>query len=314
MTSSLPAVIFRADKNGLQYVPAGVLFAVEGTVYPGAPYPVQPLLDNGEGWWAGFSSGIGGGLMNEQDGLFAWASIGYVAAITPMMPSIQLGRSGLVTAIKFYADAYARKYGTLAGLAIFITGYSQGACVTGLTWVNDFLAEDGVLHYLLPYVWRIYNFGDPFRTPGIAHGNELAGLPLPSELDGEVTGGIGGELDLTAEQTNYKAPDGRPVVHCFANDGDLYTHCPVGTDPWKHMASPGKVGNSIMKVIFKATFWNVVSIAKALFHPIGMVQEIYNGLKFAATGAGPHMQYGPGMEAAIGEMLAIGNSLPHNGC
>jgi hypothetical protein len=230
-----------------------------------------------------------------------------------MWPSVQLGRSYTVATLEWYAENYRKQRGSYEGLAILITGYSQGAMVTDQVWVLDILSPTGSLHYLLPYIWRIYNFGDPFRCPGIANGNTfLAGMPVPKNQDGDVTGGIGGVMDLTEEQTNYPAPDGKPVVMSCANYADIYSSAPVGTNPWTAIASPGKVGNLIFNEVQNPSFMNTIKIAESLFVPVGMVEEIINGMVFAAEGTGaPHWQYTPQMIACITDALAIGNSLPH---
>lgn len=306
-----PAI--RANKQGRDYRPAGAIFAVDGTVYPGAPGPPVPILDNGTGWWSGFSSGIVGGLSNIADGLWATFCIGYPAATVPMWPSVQIGRGNLKLSIKNYANWHVRTYGSLKGLAILLTGYSQGSMVVDQVWVSDILAQDGELHELLPYVYRSYQFGHIFRTPGICHGNELANLPMPAKLNGEVTGGIGGALDLTAAQTNYIAPDGQPVVMSCNNDGDIYGGCPVGLDPWKHLASPGKTGNRFFKIIMQPTAADIAETGLVALNLWGSIQEMVNALKFAAEGTNaPHWLYFPAMDACITDALNLGMSLPHS--
>jgi hypothetical protein len=295
MTASIPMSRLDAALNGVEFHQAGVLFTVDGTVYPGAPMDFPPP-------GAGFSSDIAYGLMNIADGLFIWEGIGYPAAITPMMPSVQLARASVVARIMRYP----------LGTKIFITGYSQGALATDQVWTRDILPPTGILHdrLLNGDIVRIYNFGDPFRTPGIAHGNELAGTPMPTKKDGVVTGGIGGGADLRVAESNVLAFDGRPILTSFARDGDIYACCPVGTDPWTKMAAAGKVGNSIFKVIMQATFLDVVAVAADIGHPVGMVEEIVNGITFAAAGMNaPHWQYWPEMDAAIGEMAQLGHQL-----
>lgn len=299
--------------NGLPYSPAGAFFAVEGTVYPGAPAPPVMLLNNGTGYWCGFSSGIAGGLANTADGLWASFLIGYPALTVPMWPSVQIGRQNLVSAIQMYAANYSATHGgSHEGMVLVISGYSQGAMVTDQVFVLDFLSPTGILHPLLPYLYRMYNFGDIFRTPGIAHGNALAGLAESIKADGVETGGIGGPLDLTVEQSNMLAPDGKYLVMSCANYGDIYTACPVGLTPWTKLASAGKTGNLFFKIIMQPTFVDVLSAVKVLGMPIGAIEEMINGLKFAAQGTNaPHWLYFPQMLACINDMLALGSSLPH---
>lgn len=295
MTSSLAMSRLGAALDGIEFHQAGVIFTVDGTVYPGAPMDFPPP-------GAGFSSDMAYGLMDVADGLWIWEGIGYPAAMTPMWPSVNFARANCVNRVLKYP----------LGTKIVLTGYSQGAMVTDQVWVKDCLTPGGALHdrFLNGDIIRMYNYGDPFRTPGIAHGNELAGMDVPGKEDGAMTGGIGGVLDLRANESNVLAFDGRPVVNSFARMGDIYACCPVGTDPWKKIAGPGKVGNSIFNVVMQANVLNLVKVAGDLLVPIGMVEEIINGIQFAAAGTNaPHWQYWPEMGAAIGEMVELGHQI-----
>lgn len=310
MTSSIFNVQTRSSFTGTKYQPAGVIFAVDGTAYPGAPGADIPITTDGSGWWAGFSSGMVGGLENIADGLWGSIIIGYEASTIPMWPSVQQGRGFLVAAIKNYTDGFKSNFGFYP--PIILTGYSQGSMITDQVWVLDILSTTGVLHYLLPYVYRIYQFGHIFRSPAIAWGNALAGLPQSIRQNGQETGGIGAVLDLTVAQTNFVAPDGQPVVHSCANHGDLYTCCPTGTDPWKNLAAQGKTGQLFFKIIMQPTFADIVEAALVLEHPIASIEEGINAGTFFAEGmTSPHYQYYPQMLACINDAHQLGMSLPH---
>lgn len=312
MTSSVPMVSVRAKLAGRQYRPAGYFYAVDGTAYPGAPAPPRPVLSDGTGGWSGFSSGMVGGLADTADGLWASRCIGYEAATLPMWPSVQQGRTDLRNAIAADAAAYLKVNGTYDGLVIAGSGYSQGSMVWDQVFVLDFLASDGALHHLLPYLYRVYQFGHVFRCPGIAHGNTLAGLPQSIVQDGVQTGGIGLGLDLTPEQTNHVAPDGKPVVYSCANKGDIYTCCSVGTDPWHHPAPEGKVGHIFYKIVMQPTFTDVIDAATVLAEPIAGIEELFHTMKFFAQGtSAPHYEYFPQMNACIHDAYQLGISLPH---
>jgi hypothetical protein len=314
VTSSLFNVTINSQFNGLQYTPAGVYFAVDGTAYPGAPNPPVPANNDGVGLWTGFASGIAGGLQNEQDGLWDSVCIGYAAATIPMWPSVQAGRATLVAQIQAYVGNYVSQTGSLKGLVVTLGGYSQGSMVTDQVWVLDILAETGVLHELLPYVYRSYQFGHIFRSPGIAWGNALAGLPQSIIQDGVETGGIGTGLDLTVAQTNVVAPDGQPVVKSSANSGDIYTCCSVGLNPWTAPAPQGKVGYLFEQIIMQPTLADLISTAEVLEEPIQAIEELFHVMEFFAEGtSAPHYEYWPQQDACIGEMVTLGNSLPHSG-
>lgn len=312
MTSSL-FVNIRAAKNGLNYSPAGGFFAVDGTAYPGTPGPPGMLLDDGSGFWSGFSSGIAGGLVNTADGLWASDLIAYnTVSPIPSNKARDAGIAALAAAVGAYTDTYYRSHAnSYAGLAILLSGYSLGAIITATYWQTYVLNAAGPHHYLAPYVYRIYQFGDPLRCPGIAHGNALAGLSESIKQDGVETGGIGGKLDLTVAQSNLLAPDGKFIYNSCANKGDIYACSPIGTDT-AHLAGAGKVGNLIFQEIMSPSITNTLKIAEALGAPIGMVEEIFNGMTFAAAGSNaPHWKYYPQMLACIGDALALGDSLPH---
>lgn len=271
-----------------------VLLTVNGT---GDPDPAST---------AGFSGMLGsmvGGvnpwavLTDQLSGLqtpqppWIWQPIGYPAAVFPMQPSINNARAQIVAALggpptpDYQAAVYPS--GPFA-----LSGYSQGAIVTDTVWVNDILDPAGVLHHRLADCLSVVNFGDPWRSPGIANGNTFQNVPVPGTQDGDVTGGIGGPLDLTEAQTNQPNTLGQPVVMSYALPGDLYASAPVGTNPWTAEAGPGKVGTSIYSFILAGSFLSFIEIALDLLVPIGMVEEIFNGAVFAAAGTGaPHWMY-----------------------
>jgi hypothetical protein len=302
----------RADQNGLQYSPAGYLFAVEGTAYAGAPAPPSFITDDGNGYWSGFASAVIGGLINAQDGLWASPGVGYEALTVPMWPSVQQGRANLNMALGWYANTYYVQHGSYDGLVILGSAWSQGAMVWCQTFFQDILPATGTLHYLLPHIYRLYLIGCPMRCPGVAHGNEMAGQPLPPKVDGQVTGGIAGPLDYTLAQANLLAPDGKYLINSFVNPGDLYADAPVGSTPWTTLPTASSVEYKIFKIVMQPSFSDIVGLAALLGHPIGDVEALINaGTFFAAGNNAPHYQYFPALTAVIDDALAIGNSLPH---
>lgn len=313
MTSS-EFVGIRANWNGKPYKPAGYLFCVDGTAYPGTPGPPGILLDDGTGFWSGFSSGIAGGLANVADGLWASNLIAYnTVSPIPTNKARDAGIASLAASIGAVTDNYYRNNGnSYNGLVIAISGYSLGAIITGTYWQTYVLNPTGPHHYLAPYIYRIYQFGDPLRCPSVAHGNALSGLPESIQQDGVETGGIGGKLDLTVAQSNLLAPDGKYIYNSCANKGDIYACSPIGLNPWTAPAGPGKVGNLIFQEVMSPSITNTLKIAEALGSPIGMVEEIVNGMTFLAEGtSAPHWLYMPQLLGCINDALALGNSLPH---
>jgi hypothetical protein len=316
MTSSVAMCDVRAHLNGQQWLTCGGFFAVDGTAYPGAPFPPSPILNDGSGFWSGFSSGMVGGMTNVQDGLWDSFCLGYGAATIPMWPSVQKARGNISTpgTLVYMIHAYAQSFFAARGYYPPITGsgYSQGSMIWDQVWVLDILSPTGDLHYLLNYVYRIYQYGHIFRCPAIAHGNALAGLSESIITNGQQSGGIGCVLDLTEAQTNYVAPDGNPVIYSCANPGDLYTACPTGLNPWTNLASQGKTGQLFFKIVMQPTFVDVVEAALVLEHPIASIEEGLNAGTFFAEGVNaPHYQYFPQMTACINDVIELGNKLPH---
>lgn len=265
--------------------------SVNGT---GVPDPYGPgfsgdigraLTDPWNNVWASFWGA-------EFANVFDWQPIGYPAAVIPMGTSVNNAiyrpasgddGGGIV------AEVLARPKGT----PLILSGYSQGAIATGQCLRDAFLNPTGPLHARLPDLKGVINFGDPMRCPGLAVGNTVAGMAQPSKLDGQVTGGIAGPGCLTAEQSGL-------VVSC-ALDGDLYAAAPVGANPWTDEPLVGQIETRIYNFIVSGSLGTgIAAIAKGVWqefeHPwentIGLVEAIYNGLKFAAAGTNaPHWQY-----------------------
>jgi hypothetical protein len=233
-----------------------------------------------------------------------WQPIGYPASVFPMQPSVDNARAQIVAALGGPPSPYYAAEVYPSG-PFALSGYSQGAIVTDTVWTQDILATNGVLHHRLADCVSVVNFGDPWRSPGISNGNTYQGIPGPGTLDGAVTGGIGGPLDLTEAQTNYPNSLGKPVVMSFALAGDLYASAPVGGKPWTAEAGAGLVGTSIYSFILSGSFGSFIAIIGDLLVPIGTIEEIINGIQFAAAGTNaPHWQYGnQGCVAAAAQYL-----------
>jgi hypothetical protein len=314
MTSSLFVDVV-ADKSGYVRRPAGVVIAIEGTSYPGfdpvnGNNPPSMILNDGTGFWSGFASGMVGGVCNLQDGLVDSYLLPYKAPTVPMWPGVQEAREKTVAFLLWYAPAYKEKWGDYP--AIWGDGYSQGSMAWDQVWTLDILPADGRLHFLLPYVWRIYQQGHVFRSPGIAWGNALIGQPQSIKVDGVESGGIGTSMDLTPEQTNYPAPDGKPVITSCALSGDIYTCCPTGTNPWTAPAPEATAGVTFEKIIMQPTLADILSVIKVLGNPWASILEMFNAMKFFAAGPNaPHYQYYPHMVGCINDCYQSALSLPH---
>lgn len=321
MTSSIPFVSVQQKLAGRTWQTCGTIVAVDGTAYPGCPNPPQPIVNgSASGWFSGFSSGLVGGVINSLDGLWDSYCVGYGAATIPMWPTVQQAREIVVSYLESYAAAYKSMWGDYP--PIVMTGYSQGSMAVDQVWVYDFLTPPGGtdtegnptgrLHYLLDYVYRSYQFGHVFRCPGIAWGNALIGLPQSIQDGGVETGGIGGPLDLTVAQTNYTAPDGGPVVYSCVNQGDIYSACEVGLDPWEDLAPEGDIADIFYKIVMQPTFLDVISAAKVLEHPLAGIVELFRVMQFFAEGTNaPHYEYFPQMVGCVNDCYKLGLSLPH---
>ncbi|WP_062906275.1 cutinase family protein [Mycobacterium avium] len=218
---------------------------------------------------------------------YYWQPVGYPASVFPMNPSVEAGRAEVNRQIGLRPK----------GTKLAFSGYSQGALVVNEVWVFDILDPKGIHHDRLDDVVGIVNFGDPMRCPGVANGNKVAGLPMPSKLNGQTTGGIAGPRDLTPEQT----PDF--LLSC-ALDGDLYAAAPVGDNPWGDESQVGRVETRVYNFIESGKVTDFFKIALALGAPIAMVQGVFNGMKFAAQGVNaPHWKYDPFVPAMVDWLL-----------
>lgn len=295
----------RAAKNGLVWQPAMGVFAVEGTVYPGAPGPVTPITDNDdEGWWGGFASGALGGLINAADGLCYVESVGYPAVTTPMLPSATIGAHNLGIATRAFSDEFLAAFGFRPPLEII--AWSQGTMVADMWWRDYVLDPSGTCHDLLDTVYRSYGYGQPWRCEGVDEGDRRAGFAGPGTFGGKPTAGVGGtKYNLTPAQAVFAAPDGVNVIQGFNNKGDLYGAAPSPS------TSAGQVEAGFADMIFRGTV-NIVAIGGDLFKIIGDVEAGYNTLKFFGAGANaPHYHYEAAMGFVIEDTIALAQSLPH---
>lgn len=321
MTSSLFVDVL-AIKQGVPRLAVGALIPVEGTVYPDAPNPPSFITDDGNGFYCGFASAMAGGAANIKDGMWAcptnppgWSpnrcGAGYEALTVPMWPSVQQGRGSVGLAAGAAATKYYKANGSYDGLVLTFSAWSQGVMALLQWFMLDVLPVGAPFHYLLPYIYRLYCFGDPFRCPDVAHGNEIAGTPHPGKLDGQVTGGVAGPLDYTPDQANMLAPDGKFLILSFARPNDLYAYAPCGSDPWHKQPSVGRVEYLFFKIIMQPNFADIIALAELLDKPIGDIEALINtGEFFGAGNNAGHFQYWAELTAAINDLLALGNSLP----
>lgn len=307
----------RALEAGGIWQPAGGLFAVEGTVYPGAPFDPVPLTNNhyeNENW-CGFASGTVGGVINVEDGLWHCECVGYPALTANMGASAQIGSTNTAIRTKIFDDAYVAAYGTHPMLKY--VGWSQGAWALDLFMHQHIIPDDGDLNYLLPYVDSVYNYGDVFRTSGISKGDEYGGFPGPGKEDGKITGGIAGPEQLTIEESSIISKyDGRFVFKSFNRNGDLYGAAPMGKAPVTKSSMPasGKVEYSFFKMIEKTSAFVILGgLMGDLVHIVGDVEAGGNAMKFfSAAQNAPHFKYWDEMNWVINDIVQTGLKQPHN--
>lgn len=224
-----------------------------------------------------------------------WQPVGYPAAMFPMKPSIEAGRTEVNRLISLEPP----------GTPLILAGYSQGAIVTGEVWRDDILKPTGRHHNRLGDVAAIIAFGDPLRCPGVANGNDIAGKPAPRLNSMQVSGGIAGPGCLRPAET----PD---FVASCALDGDLYAAAPVGENPWTAQPLVGQIETEIYNFVLTADIARGLTIiaqrlaqtyAQPLVSIIAHIQAIVDGLTFAAAGLNaPHWRYGD-FVAPIGEWV-----------
>jgi hypothetical protein len=210
--------------------------------------------------------------------IFYFQPIGnWPAATYPMGPSVDAGyNEGVRLATQVHPNNL-----------LFPFGYSQGA-ICASHFLRNFIIPNGLQSRVVGGI----TFGNPCRSPGIANGNAWAGWPMPTDIDGVVTGGIAGPDCLTAAQTPSWWLDFVNTTTSDRGRTELYANCPVGTNPWTAEASAGKVGTSIYNVVQQATVLDVFGVAQDLGTPVGTVEEIVNGFEFlAAQGAADHYSY-----------------------
>ena len=229
---------------------------------------------------------------------FTWVGVSYPGTPFPAKDSLAEGVTKMASLI-------ASQRGTFA-----IGGYSFGAVVSCRVWRDYILNPEGDLHDRLGDIIGHLSWGNPMRCPTFANGNALANLPIPGARDGYATGGIAGPQDLTPWQT-------MPWHIDFAHEGDLYTDCPTGLDPWSNEAPPGELETSMYKLVAESTITGqdslLLEIGKMLTNPIGeivpLIEALINGIQFLSN-MNTHNDYGDTLQAAADWLSARGAQVP----
>ncbi|MBL8741524.1 MAG: hypothetical protein JNK04_10535, partial [Myxococcales bacterium] len=193
---------------------------------------------------------------------FEWVGVEYPAQAFPMWPSINEGIENLVNKI-------ASTPGTFA-----ISGYSQGAIVTAKVWRDEILNPAGRLHDRKDDIFAHVTWGNPIRCPGIANGNGLVPSPVPGDVYGHLSGGVGGPDDLTPWQTPHWHID-------FAHVGDHFASCPTGLDPWTNEPEVGALQTAIYNFVCRG----VISGQESLLLAMGKLMTAFGGLIPLGTAA-----------------------------
>jgi len=228
-------------------------------------------------WNAGWPQpyAIGLGIQNALPGMVLVQPVGnYPASITgpAMGASAEMGRVELCRMMGAGSGpGPVYPSGPCAGIF-----YSQSAIFGSHWWRDNILNPGGILHHRQNDVLFVITEGNPCRAPDTAYGNADAGWGPSPHKDGAITSGIAGPEDcLTPDQTT---------------PGIFYDYVWLGQDqgqtelyaanPWKDTAGAGAVGTLVYDAVINQTFMTVISVMNALKEPLGMIEEIYNGITF----------------------------------
>jgi len=243
------------------------------------------------------------GVSTGNSGPYFWQPVGnYPAAPFPMGPSVQKGVNELVRLIN---QVYPR--GNAVGSGIILLGYSQGAIVVSHFMRDQVVNPNGQCHSRYGDIVAVATWGNPCRGPGFASGNQFAGWPMPTKLDGVVTGGIAGPDDLKPAAYAPASPSlthyWGEFVNTIGNGRDIYCDCPVGTNPWTAEAQVGKVETNIYNIVQKVTVADIWQILREIISVVGslglalipIIEAIVNGgLFFQAGPTAAHYTYDVG--------------------
>lgn len=257
-----------------------------------APPPKKVVLFTVQGagvdMWTGYQADTARALLDIAE----WQPIGnFPAAAFPMKPSVDDGIKELRLQIRRWANLRP-------DIKMALIGYSEGSLVTGSVWKNDIANPHGMLHDLLPRFVVGVTWGFPMRELGMAHGNELAGDPVP---DGQ---GIVDNRMTSTPDFWYDFAHGANGPH----GRDLYTDTPVG--------ETGLIESAIWHIVSNVDFFSTGSIVplviSAIQKPEAFVLPIINaileaGMFFVVKGLTPHTDYdiGPAIDLLRGLITAL---------
>ncbi|AIK69047.1 lysin B [Mycobacterium phage Trike] len=253
------------------------LFALGVSVSPHAPGPTRWLFTvHGTGMADPLGPGLPADTARACLDKYTWQPIGnYPAAVWPMWPSIQKGRTELRAQI-------AAKQGE-----INMAGYSQGAVVVGQVLKHDIIDPAGPLHHRLADVRKVVFWGNPMRQQGIQHDDRWIHEIAPADTHGILT------FDLLEGLERFP----HIQVRDYAHKGDMYA---CNTDD-----QAAEYKRAIARIVMRATDFyggedSIVAqlrelAARPLPEMIAAAQAAIQALQFATSTAHGY-NIGPAIE------------------
>lgn len=224
--------------------------------------PPRPTLItiNGAGvpWWVGPQADIARAVEHK----YYWQPIGFDSKPVPMGPGVAQARAE--TGVQL--DRHPGKFSMVI--------YSMGALAGSKFFKYDMLPEDGAYHHRLPDLEKVVAIGNPYRERNVAWN-------VDNKTAKPGTQGISDDR-LVNTPTWWRE---------MAHTGDIYTE--------NEVSNAGEFKTSIYKLIQGQLIGGQDSLFSQLIELVGnpfgegwaAAMAIVSGIKFAAAGTGPHVNY-----------------------
>lgn len=226
------------------------------------PPPVKPTLLTLNGAGVSMWDGPPADCARAVENICYWQPVGFNASPFPMAPGVKQARNEL----RFQIDRHPGKFGLVA--------YSMGAIAASQVYKYDLAPDNGVLHHRLPDLRKAVMFGNPMRQNGVVW--DVDGNPASPGTQG-----------ISSDRLENTPPWWREIAH----HKDIYTENTVDDAGEDKTAIYGIVMNnwfsgpdSIFSQVFEV-------VARPIPETIAMIKAITSGIRFAASGTGPHINY-----------------------
>jgi hypothetical protein len=224
--------------------------------------PPRPTLITLNGAAVDMWTGPQADIARAVEDIFYWQPIGFDSKPVPMGPGVAQARAGIGVQLDRHPGKFSMVF------------YSEGAVAGCRFFKYDLLPENGVYHHRLPDLQKVVAIGNPMRERNVVW--DVDGNPAHPGTQG-----------ISDDRIVHTPAYWREIAH----HGDIYTE--------NEVSNAGEFKTSIYKAVLGQFVGGQDSLISQILELVGnpfgegwaAAMAIISGIKFAAAGTGPHVNY-----------------------